>query len=302
MRHIRTSALIVSIAVLVASCAAETAVTSLIVESTSSTDSLTTTSDLATTTTTDVTTTTSTPPEGAAVIASFYFVLGWWADGAWHQEAEYRPLSPGMSFEVLGIGEAPFSTVGKAPEQACEWSSDDIRRIPFDFENSHLAPKLAVSAPWSITEGDAEPIEADQKLIDIAVGLLSDVGIDEPAPIFVQSFETDLDNDGATETLAVLDNMAGVFDAPLDAYGIAFYVGDDGLVDVIGEYDTYADRTDAVHVVSRYQVMSVVDINLDGRDEIGLAVGSFESGGETVYELDATSNSLVAVLSQGCGV
>ena len=43
----------------------------------------------------------------------------------------------------------------------------------------------------------------------LAVELLADVGIEEPNPNFAQVIETDLDGDGAAETLAVLDQEAG---------------------------------------------------------------------------------------------
>jgi hypothetical protein len=266
-------------------------------------------SSTSTTSTAGATTTTVAAPEGDALVVSEDFVLGWWADGAWQQDAEYRSLEAGAEFQIFSVGEDPYSVVGGEPVIACELAHDDsMRQIPLVLPPTSQFGRIGVSSPWAVKSGEIGQHEADQSLVDITVGLLADVGIDEENPVFAQVIESDLDGDGEHETVAVLDRDAAILGAD-DAYGVAFVVYHDGSVQVIGEYallelpSSNGNESEIVErIVAKYRVAALMDINNDRKVEVAMSLIWWETWSVELFAIDSGTSQLTRVLGQRCGV
>lgn len=291
-------------------------------EQTAATGEATTTSSTPTPTTSAPTTTstvaaTTTPtvpaPEGDALVVSERFVLGWWSDGAWQKDPEYKPLESGEELQFFSVEEDPYSVIGGEPIATCDWISDKagqtplVRQVPLELTPAPVLGRMGVSAPWAVESSEVEHIEADQSLVDIAAGLLADVGIDDPNPVFAQVIESDLDGDGRYETVAVLDRDAAILGAD-DAYGVAFVVYHDGSVQVIGEYGlAELEFSNGIEVegieriVAVYRVFALMDVNGDGRVEVAMSSCWWESWADELFAIDSETSQLTRVLGQACG-
>lgn len=247
--------------------------------------------------------TTSSVPSGDALVVVGGEVLGWWSEGEWQSQSDFLPLRAGEDLVAFALGNPPVEVEGGEPELFCDGTNIPIYRIPVDpgpFGPNFTGGWIGVSAPWTVEPGSHEPVEPTLEVQAAASELLEQAGIDDETPAFTQVLETDLDNDSVPEALVTLDHEAGVFGAPDDAYGISFFVGEDGGVQVLGPYAGYSP-VEGAHMVSVYRFLAIVDVNGDGSAEVAMREASYEYWATLLLELDQESGELVEALSVGCG-
>ena len=137
--------------------------------------------------------------------------------------------------------------------------------------------------------------------------MLAERGVDHPDPTFAQLIRTDLDGDGTTEVLAVLERGAGSFPS-LGDYGIVFvmfedqqgaapFVIDDHVVTELSE-----DGDDWFYTATTFRYVAVVDVNGDGVDEVAISSGGWEWWANELLEWHGADEGFIAVLGTGCGV
>lgn len=269
-----------------------------------------------TTSTTVVETTTTTPPEPRfGVVVAREGVMGWWDGNRWVQAQDSAPLQGTEQFQVLGIGSEPAAAMGVSLTEGCvlDAPSVGVQLDPdpwgaeFGFEPFEPSP-IAIAAPWDATPHPVVAFAPSDTHAEAAIEILTERGIDDPTPTFVQLLRTDIDGDGVNEVFAVVeqrtDQSGALIPAPAGDYSIAFVrtVVDDVVhTQVLAEW-IVVDQSEEGFIqdleVQRFGAF--LDADGDGTDEVALRSSYYEGSGVTLWDL-AAPGQFEPVISTGCG-
>jgi hypothetical protein len=272
-----------------------------------------TTTVASTTTSAAVTTTTAATPSTSLLVGNWadqplvtagFGALGWWDGSEWlSAETEGAlPVVGGEDYQVVTWGSVAVTT-GGPQTSVCE----PLGLIGVELEDPGLLGELpgpyglAISAPWPLQPHPFQEIADDGTYAGAARELLASRGLDVPAPVMKQVVQVDLEGDGATEVLAVAEEVTPGFILEPGDYSIAFLhkvVGDQVQTAVLGS-TVVQDENDAFSGAHLFG--TVADLNGDSKMEIVLNSTYFEGFGISVWEYADDDLGPVVVLETGCG-
>lgn len=236
--------------------------------------------------------------------------LGWWDGAEWIQASEETILriSGGETYQVALFGSDVLIEGGVQHNDGCgvlgyTWAGVDLTDpealgtvIDDGTGEDRGISGVAVSAPWNIhprpiSEGEESPdLPAD------ALGLLADLGFTTDSVSIVQVLETDIDGDGAAETLAVAESTELANQAS-GVYSLVFAVGgswDDPRVVA----ESVIPTTD-VGFPASLRVSDAAELTGDGVLEIVISAAVWEGTWVGVFHL--TPDGFVPAIGAGCG-
>ena len=310
-----------AVAVLVAACSSgASTVTTQVPASTSTSDAVVATTIAASeVTTTTIATTTSTGLPGnwaeVAVVTSTSAntTLGWW-DGTTWVEAEDGmdlPVTGGEDYQIALLGTEDAMTSGGPRITGCDIYGPDVDipgieladpdrlfvELEDDVSGRGGLSGVAISASWDITPRPTGGVDASTEVENAAFDILADLGFTTDAVSLVQTLESDLDGDGAVETIVVAESTV-VEDQASGVYSMVFAIsptwGEPMLV-----AESVIPATE-VGFPESYRVSAVADLNGDGVMEVVVDGIAWETSWIGVYEL--TTDGFEPRIGAGCGV
>lgn len=317
MRLFRLAAVVV----LVAACSSgASTVTTPVPGSTSTSGAVVvTTIETPETTTTTIATTTSTRLPGnwaeVAVVtsASANTTLGWW-DGTTWVEAENGmdlPVTGGEDYQIALLGTEDAMTTGGPRITGCDIYGPDVDIPGIELADPDLLfgeleddvsgrgglSGVAISASWDITPRPAGVVDASTEVENAAFDILADLGFTTDAVSLVQTLESDLDGDGAVETVVVAESTV-LEDQASGVYSMVFAVGPTWEEPMLVA-ESVIPATE-VGFPESYRVSAVADLNGDGVMEVVVDGIAWETSWIGVYEL--TTDGFEPRIGAGCGV
>ena len=241
------------------------------------------------------------------------YVLGWWNGTEWVTGArrdEELPASLGpVDFHVafLGVEDEIGSGTGEIADNCPTYPvlAVDIgdtgpmtRYLPEDPALAGSISGVAISAPWDLTPRPIRETAPREELEDVAIGLLTERGFETDQANLFQVVDADLDGDGSTETVVVAEDTELIFDASSGVYSMVYAVSpawEEPLV-IVDEIIPVGEEGSAE--VNR--IGAIADLSGDGKMEVVINGGAYESSWHTVYEL--TDTGFVDRIGAGCGV
>jgi len=276
-----------------------------------------------TTSTTVAPSATTTPPAASSEVAAafvggpeddFWLPLGYWDGSAWvqlGQEGESTPLefpaATGDTLHVTGLDLAPgTASLGGAGEACVD------ERVGFAVDVAMPTaepPGFGYSGIGVVGDWEIQPRPANQlglqidEYRQIGATFADDLGVDGTSGKVVQVVRSDLDGDGMEEVLVTFEHFEEPFGAPGD-FSIVYLRAPQitgPVVDTVVFSSFVAPELpdEQLPFMNLARVLGVADLNGDGRMEVALRTWYYEGAGVSVFEFDG--DSVVAVMSNGCG-
>lgn len=317
----RVRVIAAAIAVALSACSSgETAETTEPPASTSTTTAAVTTTIEAPPTTTTSTlagSTTTTLPGNWAELpvvtsASANLTLGWWDGTTWVEVEDGMdlPVTGGEDYQIALLGTEDSRTTGGPRITGCDIYGPDVDipgieladpdLLSIDLEDDASGRfqlfGVAVSAPWDITPRPTATVEASAEIQNAAFDLLTEAGFTTDEVIFVQTLESDLDGDGAPETLVVAESTE-VANQASGVYSLVFAVSPSWETPVVVAASVIPATEEGFP--ESYRVSAVADLNGDGTMEVVVDGLAWETIWHGVYEL--TNEGFEPRIGAGCG-
>jgi hypothetical protein len=316
-RHIILGVAVVAVSLAAACSSGSSTETTSPPVSASTSVGVTTTTAPATTTTTVPTTTTSIGPAGnwADVPLVVYdgwggMALGWWDGSAWVQASEDTtlPISGDETYQVALLGSDVLIEGGPQHNLGCEdlgaaWPGvelTDVEALGTLIDDGAGGDRgisgVAVSAPWDIHTNPVSVGEESSDLQAAAFDLLAALDFTTDSVSIVQVLETDIDGDGAMESLAVAESTELANQAS-GVYSLVFVFGPSWDEPVVVAQSVIPATEEGFP--ESFRVSDVADLTGDGVMEVIISGWVWEGTFVGVYEL--TDDGFMARIGAGCG-
>jgi hypothetical protein len=239
----------------------------------------------------------------AIVLPETEYLIGARADGKWlNSQQAARRLTAGTTFRLFSFTEeVGRATGGKA-------SSSDYCPETYVTELS-LKPKQAVigiAAPWNpMPRKPMDAATTQPVYIGAVAEFLASRGLAGAQVKITRIVRVDLDGDGEEEVLISATNYngntkAGTLDAASNNYSCVLLrrvVGSKVNTQLLaGEFYPKAKKSVAPY---DYRILSVLDVDGDGKLEVLLQTACYEGVGVTIYTLQGAKPK--KVLTTSCG-
>lgn len=318
-RFVLAGALVLVVGACTAS--AETTTTPSSTTAPSATTSTVATTTIPETTTTVLETTTTTLLAGnwaeVPLIVATFGALGWWDGSEWVQVEEdtVLPVEGGEDYQVALFGD-PGKVTGSSQKSFCDFTfahpgvdledSDELRPVPG-------GSAVAISAPWELTPHLVRGVPDNGTYSDFAKPLLASLGLVVDRPVVRQVIRFDLEGDGVEEVVVVADDhpIGGgpgdytlVFLRKIIAGEVTTTIVDSHISDRSSDdtNDPPYENNEPAEYGAWNTVTGVADLNGDGRMELAISGGAWESWWVAVWEYADDDTGFVNRIGVGCGV
>jgi FG-GAP-like repeat len=242
-------------------------------------------------------------PEHPIVEMETGFLIGAQSDGKWLDGAHAaKTFQPGTSFRVYSLVAEVGVAIGSNPKSADE-PCPEAQVVPFSSKPKEGV--IALAASWNALPRKPRVTDTTQPVYEQAIrDFLRGRGIKEPKVKITQIIRIDLDGDGEDEVLISATNYStddGVPSrAPAGSYSFVLLrrvaAGKVKTQLVAGEFYTKATGFSAPN---SYRVLSVLDLDGDGKMEVIVESNYYEGGATTIYRW--TPAKIEELLSVACG-
>jgi hypothetical protein len=254
-------------------------------------------------------TTTSAPPSAGStptIVVSVDGVLGGW-DGENWVGADAVDAVPGADYQIVRLADPITTATATTRTWSCDAAPEmETIDVGLEYPGDRLAPSpIAVTG---VADPRPRPVEtldpATPEYREAAVGVLADLGIDDPDPEVVQVVRADLEGDGTAEVFVTTEYMAnGTVNSVEGDYSVTFLrrivegsvrtmIVSESVSRFLGGYQSS---------VAAARVSAIADLNGDGQSEVVLDLSAWEQSATVVHEVGSAGN-LAQVLRLDCGV
>ena len=224
---------------------------------------------------------------------------GKWLDSA-HAAAA---LKAGASLRVYSLDRELGTTTAAKPKEMGE-PCPDTQTVDVSPKRDNAT--IALSATWNALPRKPRKADVTQPTYVEAVReFLKGHGLADPKIKITQILRIDLDGDGEEEVLISATNYLAKADgvpssSPADSYSVVLLrrvvAGKVKTQLVVGEV---YPRSKEFSAPNRFRVLSVLDLDGDGKMEVIVDSAYYEGGATTIYR--CTPSKIEELLSTGCG-